>query len=529
MARAMSVQTVHSILLLLIAFVLPFAAASRADAGRGPADSLARAYAEGHLAARRDGAGNLDRGPLHLVAEVRVEGSASFDSDRLGLAAFSGRPASAATFRALEERIRAHLLDNGHPFAEADLDFAVRREAPLVDLRIVLRAGPGYKYGGTRQGGSRTRPAVLERLMLLRYGEDYSESRLRLAAARLARTGYFEAVVPGPVFRDSTRNLLYPSLSLTDLKGNRLGGILGYDSEKDGGSSGGLSGFLDIHLINMRGTARDLDFTFESRPSGDGRLERMARFAFTEPWILGTALGARAGLDISLQDSVYEEGNAELTVFRDMGFHSRTSVHAAWQSNRDYLADRRSTAYSTGLGLVYDARDQVPGTLRGLRMEAKASGLRRQERGGSDSAYYLLRTHQQIGLWANRGRWVAHVSLQGGGVWPLDARTDRGDLFPLGGANTLRGYREKEFLTNLYLYGNLEMQFLLAPWSRASVFAVPGLVNRPGGGIHWRRVAGYGLGLEAGGKEWTFGVSYALNPDRSPGDGYIHLRVANNF
>jgi hypothetical protein len=107
---------------------------------------------------------------LHRVSEVRVEGSASFDPDRLGIAAFAGRPASAATFRALEERIRAHLLDHGHPFAEADLDFSVRKDAPLVDLRIVLRAGPGYKYGGTRQGGSRTRPAVLERLMLLRYG-----------------------------------------------------------------------------------------------------------------------------------------------------------------------------------------------------------------------------------------------------------------------------------------------------------------------------------------------------------------------
>jgi hypothetical protein len=55
------------------------------------------------------------------------------------------------------------------------------------------------------------------------------------------------------------------------------------------------------------------------------------------------------------------------------------------------------------------------------------------------------------------------------------------------------------------------MQFLLAPWSRAAAFVVPGLVNRLGGDIHWRRVIGYGLSLEAGGKEWTFGVSYALN------------------
>jgi hemolysin activation/secretion protein len=119
--------------------------------------------------------------------------------------------------------------------------------------------------------------------------------------------------------------------------------------------------------------------------------------------------------------------------------------------------------------------------------------------------------------------------VAGSGNWPLEGRSNRGELYSLGGANSIRGFREREFLTNLFLYGNFELQFLLAPRSRASVFAVPGLINRLGGDVDWRRVLGYGLGMESGAKDWTCGISYALNPDRDLGDGFVHLRVTNNF
>lgn len=510
-------------LLLAVCLSLGRAAAAPAE------DSLARAMEAGYLRAAPVAGGNLDRGPLFVIGQVAVEGPAAFSADRLGIAAYAGRPATASQLKALASAVRSYLLDHGHPFAEASLDFSVREDRPLVDLKVLLRPGAGYKYGGTKQTGSRTRQAALERLTLLRFGEDWSDARMRLAAQRLSRTGYYEAVVPGPLYRDSTRNLLYPTLSLSDLKGNRLGGILGYDSEREGGE--GLNGYLDIHLINMRGTARDLDFSFESKTtggseSGKGASEREARLGYVEPWILGLPVGLRLDLDAALQDSVYDELNGELTAFQDMGFHSRYSVHFARQANRDYLADLRTTAVSTGLGLQYDARDRAPGTLRGVLWTSKVTGLRRDL---GDSSYYLAQGTGSAGLWANRGRWVGHVLLAAGGNWPLAERANRGELFQLGGANTVRGYREKELLTDLYGYANLEAQFLLAPFSRAALFAVPGLVNLPGGDIHWRRVLGYGLGLEAGGKEWTFGLSYALNPDRALGDGFVHLRVVNNF
>lgn len=485
---------------------------------------IARAMAQGHLRASMQTGGVVAPGPLFVLGGIEVTGGPGFSAAQLGIAAYSGQPATAEAFRAIGETIKAYLLDHGHPFAVVAVDFDVRGDRPVADLRIAIDAGDGFKYGGMKQSGSRTKPETLERLSLLRYGETYSESRLRQAIEKLARTGYYESAVPGVLYRDSTRNLLYPSLALTDLKGNRLSGILGYDSEGKGG--GVPDGYLDIRLINLRGTARDLDFTFDSKRTGEGADYKEARLAYTEPWILTTRVGARFQAQASIEDSVYDERSAEISLFQDLDFHSRYLVAFGSQYNHDFATGSRSQADIAGLGFRYDARDRVPSTLRGARFSLRVNGVHRDL---SDSAYFLVQSINELALWRDLGRWVGHALLSGSANWPLEGRSNRGDLYSLGGSNTVRGFREREFLTNLFLYGNFEIQFLLAPGSRAALFVTPALINRLDGDIRWQRKVGYGLGMESGAKDWTFGISYALNPERSLSDGYVHLRVINNF
>jgi outer membrane protein assembly factor BamA len=420
--------------------------------------------------------------------------------------------------------VKRFLLDHGHPFAVVNMDFTTRESKAALDLGILIDAGEGFKFGGFKYGGSSIRPVPLERLALLKYGEPYSETRVALALEKLSRTGYFESVFPGTVYRDSSKNMLYPSLSLTDLKGNRLSGILGYDSEKKGGD--GVNGYVDIHLINLRGTARDLDFNFESKQTGLGTSSKEARLAYLEPWIPGTPIGVKVDLHVSLEDSIYDERSLGAEFFQDLDFHSRYLVTFARQFNHDYLGLSRSTADIAGLGLQYDSRDQAPATLKGIRFSTRLNGVHRDLQ---DSAYFLVQNLNELALWANRGRWVGHALISGSGNWPLAGRANRGELYAIGGANTIRGFREKEFLTNLFLYGNLEIQFLLAPRSRASAFLVPAWINRMHGDVNWKREIGYGLGLESGAKDWTFGISYALNPRRTLGNGFVHIRVTNNF
>jgi outer membrane translocation and assembly module TamA len=485
--------------------------------------ALEAAMAQGFLGAHIAGSG-LVKDRRFILGGIWVRSAPGWSAMDMDISVYAGQPATAQNINLIGERVRNFLLDHGHPFAIVNMDFTTREEKGALDLAVLIDAGAGFKYGGFKYSGSRIQPNALERLSLLKFGEAYSENRLRMAKEKLARTGYFEAILPGTLFRDSTRNLLFPSLVLADFKGNHLSGILGYDSEHKGGE--GINGYMDIHLINLRGTARDLDFNFESKQIGEGTSSKEARLAYTEPWILSTSVGAKLNFAVSLEDSLYDERIAGIEFFQDLDFHSRYLVSLARQFNRDYLLNDRSTAEIAGLGFLFDARDQVPATLNGIRLSVKVNGVHRDL---DDSTYFLVQSLNECAVWGNLGRWVGHTLLSSSGNWPLAGRNNRGELYALGGANTIRGFREKEFITNLFLYGNFEIQFLLAPGSRASVFVVPALINRIEGDINWRRELGYGLGLDSGAKDWTFGISYALNPKRTMGNGFVHMRVTNKF
>jgi outer membrane protein assembly factor BamA len=347
---------------------------------------------------------------------------------------------------------------------------------------------------------------------------------LELGLGRLRRTGYFESAEMAGLFRDSTRNLLYPALRLPDAPANRLGGLLGYDSKAAAaGGNDELTGFLDVRLVNMFGTARDFDFAFENRGQG----EREARLAYVEPWLLGLALGVRLELDFLQQDTLFWEWNRAVVFFQDFGFHSRLEVSLGSQENSDQIAGFQTQAIRSGLKLILDWRDRVPLTSSGRRWEGGLTGWRRDT---GDSSYYVTQARVTAEEWILlAARWGLKLGLRAASNLPLEGRFNRGELFYAGGAKSLRGYREREFLTNAYALTSAEMQFWLGRRGRLFGFGDPGLVNRLEGQYHWRRVLGYGAGIELSQGEWSMAVSYALNPDRGPGDGLLHLGVDNRF
>ncbi len=492
-------------------------------------EAVNQAMTEGYLAAKADDAGDtngIERGPLYRIGSIEVVGGLAGEAWESLLFPFRGKPASRQTLEDLRRFFGVYFLDSGHPFAAADFAFHPSEHEASVGVVVSLRGLTGYKFGGFRPHGSRIRPEILDKLSLLAFGEAYSEKRVNLAVEKLARSGYFEVADRGTLYRDSVRNLIYPALHLSDYRGSHINGLLGFDSERE--DLGQLTGFVDIRLMNLLGTARDLDFTFASRPSPGGGPEREVRLLYQEPWLPLLPIGAILDFNLLLQDTLYSEIETEVGFHHDLDFRSRYRVLFGRQSNNDRVAGEESRALSSGLEFIYDARRGAARTTGGYRFSQKVRAIRRTE---ADSSRYFAGSSGELAWWREFGsRFLGHTRVSGGGNWPLRARENRGDRHRLGGANTLRGYPENAFSTNLYLYGNLEVQYRINAATGVALFAVPGLINRPEvEGVYWRRVMGYGIGLDLGGKEWNFGISYALNPQRAPGDGYLHLRVLNSF
>jgi hypothetical protein len=454
---------------------------------------------------------------------------------REAVAPYLSLAASQAHMEAMRASIVSVLRREGYAFAAFTLlpaPAATNQPAHRLHLTLRVWPGSGYKFGGWVARGTRTRPEVLSRLSLLEFGESFDDARIGKGMSRLRRLGYYASVDSVALVRDTERNLLYPVLQVTDDLANRVGGLLGYDSEAEGSASS-LSGFVDVHLVNVRGTARDVDFKFESRPREDGKTDREASLIYVEPWLPGLPVGLRLSGSIWLQDSLYDQIDAAAALLLDLDMSARLEITLSRQWSHDFLLMTESEAYAGGMGLKLDHRDRAPFTLSGYRIEVRTQGIRRELSGAGDSSRYLLQGFLRGESFLPLGRrWLLRSLVEAGGDWPRDPLPVRGDRFDIGGAQSLRGYREREFSTALYGFAQGELQYLLAGRGRALLFAAPGLIDRIDPverTVWWRRVLGYGAGLALGSEAWSVGLLYALNPERRFDDGLLHVTVENRF
>ena len=125
----------------------------------------------------------------------------------------------------------------------------------------------------------------------------------------------------------------------------------------------------------------------------------------------------------------------------------------------------------------------------------------------------------------------------GTGLHAKDLRSDRiedGDLYRFGGTNTLRGYRENQFLGSSIVWSNLEYRFLMGRRSFLFGFIDTGYFFRP---ADERRAivssealkVGYGLGFRVDTSLGLLGVSYALGRGDTFSTGKIHFGIVNQF
>jgi outer membrane protein insertion porin family len=111
---------------------------------------------------------------------------------------------------------------------------------------------------------------------------------------------------------------------------------------------------------------------------------------------------------------------------------------------------------------------------------------------------------------------------------------EESDLYRLGGTNSLRGYREDQFLGNRIYWSNLEYRFFLSRRTFAFLFFDTGYFLRSADEesniIEQEEFKiGYGLGINLETAIGVLGVSFALAEGDSFSDGLIHFGIINEF
>lgn len=358
-------------------------------------------------------------------------------------------------------------------------------------------------------GNDKTKDKVILREMKLKKGKPFNKFLASRSMERLYNTGYFEDVnmklLPG---KENEHNVII-EIDVIEQKTGIVTVGAGYSD------SDGTVGIVELGDTNFRGTGDKVNFHWEFGGAGDGKNYTIS---YTRPWINsnGDSLGASIFNRIYTYDDYDAKGheiaeydkrrkgwnltwghvsddyrtnyfNFDSTKesyddhdgfdwggratdkfnneYQKYGYSSPKDMEDAW---RKVINDNFGTTNSFTFTHVFDNRDNYFNASKGRRISFAAQwgghGL------GGDYDFYKFTAEGRFYKGLGNGHILA-LRLMGGYI---DGDVAYGNLFDLGGSNTLRGYEDDQFKGKKMYAVTLEYRFPIAKKVQGVLFTDAG-------------------------------------------------------
>ncbi|MCI0706968.1 MAG: BamA/TamA family outer membrane protein, partial [Ignavibacteriae bacterium] len=426
----------------------------------------------------------------------------------------------------------------GYPFTKVSIHNILSTEGEEQhDVQVVLSIEEGEAVRITEflvEGNTTTRYDVILREARLQTGEVFHPDLPVRIQRRLQRTQLFSSVTVPALFvcEDGTAGF---SVRVAEGNPNRFDGVVGYVPSVRAGESGYFTGLADVQLRNLFGTGRKLSARWQRENQSTQEIE----LRYSEPWVASYPVNVEAGFFQRQQDSSYVRRSYDIEAEFMLTEEFRVGASLAQQDvipsegGAGFVVSESQTTTIGGF-LFYDSRDDALTPTQGFvcRMDYRTGAKKRvlgqstassnTQRFGLDFEYYLSVVSRQVLAASVHAR-----EFRSGGM-------EISDLFRIGGANTLRGYREGQFLGSRIAWSNIEYRFLVSPRSFFYLFADAGYVSSPdlgatGSAAIDQTKVGYGAGLRVDTSLGLIGVSLALGEGDTFSTAKLHLRLVNEF
>ena len=475
----------------------------------------------------------IDEGDQYFIGTVTVQGNVVLPESEIRekISVKKGDPFSYATLRSDMEKIRARYYRDGYMNAQIGVDRILKPKERALDIVFNIDARQVVMVGKIGiKGNTKTKDVVIRRELRVYPGERFDGDKIRRSKERLYNLGFFEDVFLETVAtKDGDVNDLNVSVKETKTGEFSFGG--GYSSIDE------FIGFVQVSQKNFdlfnfptfTGDGQYLDVRAEL-----GTVRSNYDISWTEPWMLDypvsfgldayhrthyrrTHVGygfqeVRAGGDVRLgkefleyfrSDLIYKLENVEISDIAD-----EASDDLKAEEGENWLS-------SLTLGMQLDKRDNRFSPTRGF-----VSNLTLENTGGvigGDKDFY--KTFLSGSFYYSPIKKIVIEFKGRAGITDSYDNTDEVPLFErffAGGANTIRGYRERKVgprdpLSNdsiggeSTLLGNVELSFpIYEKLVKGAVFYDVGSV--------WRRVEDFG---QSGYKQGT-GIGLRLKTPIGP-------------
>lgn len=450
----------------------------------------------------------------------------------------------------LESSIEQILIDfenSGYPFANvktSSVEFLTDSSENVnrVNIHLKIESGNISKIDKIDiRGNTSTKDHVIIRELRLDYSEPYDQRKIEEFPKRLNRLRFFEPV-PIPQFYFNSKNEGVLVIDVKEKNTNNFDGIIGYIPAGKNESSGYVTGLVNISLRNLFGTGRAASLKWNKYDRNSQELD----IKYLEPWFLSFPININVGLYQRIQDSTYVqrkiEGSIEYLATEDISAGLVIGTESVVPTVRTIpvFTVFNSSYLTTGANLKIDTRDDPYSPTEGFLFNNTYSYTKKKINGPLE--YITPSTQTSVDLQRFTVSFYYFYELFSRqivalGVNGKELRTssfENSDLFRLGGTNSLRGYREDQFLGSRIFWSNLEYRALFTRRTYGFVFFDTGYYLRPE--EQEKNISkqedflyGFGLGLNIETGLGVLRVSYALGEGDTFSAGKIHFGIINEF
>ncbi|MBN2572405.1 MAG: BamA/TamA family outer membrane protein [Ignavibacteriales bacterium] len=453
-----------------------------------------------------------------------------------------------STFRL--QRAIAFILDKyeeqGFPFTEVKIKSIYFYEDStgnknFADVYLVISKGESSIINKVEIiGNDKTKDYVILRNAGIQVGDLYTPELVEDIPARLNRLKFFEPV-KSPLIYFNSKNECILKMEITERQTNSFDGIIGYipDTKNE---TGYLTGYVNVNLRNILGTERGVGFRWQQENKYSQELE----IKYLEPWLIGYPVNLNLGLFQRKQDTTYVQRKLDVgfeyiaTEYLTASLLLATGLTIPTERGDSVFTVYKSSLSTIGAQLKIDTRDNLYIPTKGI-IFVNAYKYSFKNINGPDWAikptgktkFNLQNIEVDFGFYYQL--FLGNIIFLGLHGREIKAPFfEISDLYKLGGANTLRGYREKQFMGNRTFWSNLEYRYLLSGTTFAFLFFDTGyyLLNEDKERNIERKSElkiGYGIGFNLDTPLGILNVSYAMGQGDSFSEGKIHFGINNEF
>jgi outer membrane protein insertion porin family len=396
----------------------------------------------------------------------------------------------------------------------------------INDLKIPAKSQTGIDY--------------LRRILRFRQNEIYDERRVKQYLQILNRQDFISSIGnPKVIMVDS---LFFLELSFEESSSTTVDGIIGYvpPAVNNPVERGYFTGEFKVGLRNVLGSGRRLRVDWQ-KPD---KLSEDFRVQYRESFLLGLPFHLGGELHRLIRDTTYIEweysGNLELPMNENLSGIFRFYTRQVFPDSLASLRNRfpKTKAVHTVVGFKWDSRDNIFNPTSGLLISMLIDYGKQRNLGppyllqedSLASSNSLTRFTGDLALFLKLwGKQILAFDLHSVLIGYRDKYVRLPDMFWFGGASTIRGFREQQFVTDRVVWLNSEFRFLSGPRSRLFLFNDWGYYIKNERDRQGEILIGYGMGVRFPGPLGILQVDYGLARGLSFREGKIHFRLINEF